>query len=63
MQEQGTKMYIDAVLKTHERIIQVGFTLQQTLNRHRKKTKEEALFQKLIKRRAVTRAARLWKES
>lgn len=23
MQEQGTKMYVDAVLKTHERVVQV----------------------------------------
>lgn len=25
MQEQGTKMYVDAVLKTHERVVQVKF--------------------------------------
>ena len=48
MQEQGTKMYIDALLKTHERIVQVGLTPQQTLYRHRKAGKEEALFQKHI---------------
>jgi len=23
MQEQGTKMYVDGVLKTHERVVQV----------------------------------------
>lgn len=23
MQEQGTKMYVDAILKTHERVVQV----------------------------------------
>lgn len=27
MQEQGTKMYVDAVLKTHERVVQVKFSL------------------------------------
>ncbi len=26
MQEQGTKMYVDAVLKTHERVVQVKLT-------------------------------------
>ncbi len=24
MQEQGTKMYVDAVLKTHERVVEVN---------------------------------------
>lgn len=24
MQEQGTKMYVDAILKTHERVVQVS---------------------------------------
>lgn len=27
MQEQGTKMYLDAILKTHERVVQVTFII------------------------------------
>lgn len=34
MQEQGTKMYTDAILKTHERIVQVS--PGQLVFRHRK---------------------------
>uniref|UniRef100_A0A4W6F9V3 Mitochondrial ribosomal protein L48 n=1 Tax=Lates calcarifer TaxID=8187 RepID=A0A4W6F9V3_LATCA len=29
MQEQGTKMYVDSILKTHERVVQVKLCLLQ----------------------------------
>lgn len=34
MQEQGTKMYTDAILKTHERVVQVS--PDHLVFRHRK---------------------------